>query len=86
MLVGGIPTSQLVFYLFDIGMTQFIYHLFNKNGGRFKTHVTFSMELFARIVHGFRAVAVVAKGCLVDGAGFMDAFPEKDIVKIKIAT
>ena len=67
-------------------MTQLIYHLFNKNGGRFKTHITFSRELSVTIIHGFGAVTVVAKSYLVDGAGFMDPFPEKDIVKIKIAT
>ena len=48
--------------------------------------MTFSLELFVTIVHGFRAVAVVGKSYLVDGAGFMDPLPEKDIVKIKIAT
>ena len=67
-------------------MTQLIYHLFNKNGGGFKTHVTFSMELFVAIVNGFPAVSVITKSYLVDGAGFRDPFPERDIVKIKIAT
>ena len=38
------------------------------------------------IVHSFWAVAVVAKSYLVDGTGFTDPFPEKDIVKIKIAS
>ena len=67
-------------------MTQLIYHLFNKSGGRFKTHVTFLKELFVTIVHGFPAVTDVAKGYQVDGAGFIDPFPEKDFVKIKITT
>ena len=43
-------------------------------------------ELFVIIVHNFQAVAIVAKSYLDDGAGFMDLFPEKDIVKIKIVT
>ena len=59
-------------------MTQLIYHLFNKNGGGFKTHVTLSIELFVTIVHGFRAVGVVTKSYLVE------LFPEKDIVKIML--
>ena len=55
-------------------MTQLIYHLFNKNEGRFKTHNTFLMETFVTIV--------VAKSYLIAGAGFMDLFSEKYIVKI----
>ena len=42
-------------------MTQLIDHFFNKNGGGFKTHATFSMELFVTTVYGFQAVAVVAR-------------------------
>ena len=61
---------------------QLIYHLFNKNGEGFKTHVTFSMELFMTIAHGFQAVTVVAKSYLIDGTRFIDPFFEKDIVKI----
>ena len=63
-------------------MTQLIYHLFNKNEGRFKTHNTFLMETFVTIVHSFLTVAVVAKSYLIAGAGFMDLFSEKYIVKI----
>ena len=73
--------SQLVFYLFNIGMTHLIYHSFNKNEGGFKTYVTFSIELFVRIVHGY-SVAAVGKSYLINGAGFMDLFSEKDIVKL----
>ena len=72
-----IVTSQLVFYLFNVGMTQLIHHLFNKNGGRFKSHITFLMELSVTIVHGFQAVAVVAKSYLIAGAGFMDPLSYK---------
>ena len=86
LVIGDILTSQLAFYLLNIGMMQLIYHLFDKNAGGFKTHVTFLMELFVTIVLGFQTVAVVSKSYLVDGAGFMDPFPEKDIVKIKVAT
>ena len=67
-------------------MTQSIYHLFNKNGGGFKTQVTFLMELFVTIVHGFQMVTVLSKNYLINGAGFMDPFSEKDIVKIQIIT
>ena len=74
--------SQLVFYLFNICMTYLIDHSFNKNKGGSKTHVTFSIELFVRIVHGFQTVAVVGKSYLINVAGFMDPFSEKDIVKI----
>ena len=63
-------------------MTKLIYHLLNKNGGGFKTHITFSMEIFSAIVRGFLTVTVVAKSYLIAGAGFMDLFSEKDIVKI----
>ena len=86
LVIGNILTSQLLFYLFNIGMTQLIYDLFHKNGGGFKTHITFSMELFVTIGHGSRAVAVVAESYLVDGAGCMDQFPKKNTVKIKIYT
>ena len=44
------------------------------------------MKLFVIIVHGFWVVVVVAKSYLVDGAGFLYPFPEKDIVKIRIPT
>ena len=40
------------------------------------------MELFLTIVHGFLTVAIVAKSYLITGAGFMDLFSEKGIVKI----
>ena len=63
-------------------MTQLMYHLFKKNGGGFKTHITFSMELFVTIIHGFQTVTVVAKTYLIDGAWFIDPFSEKDFVKI----
>ena len=82
LVISGILTSQLVFYLFKIDMTQLIYHLFNKNGGGFKTHVTFSTELFVTIVHGFQTVTVVAKSYLIDGERFIVPIFEKDIVKI----
>ena len=82
LVISDILMSQLVFYLFNIGMTQLIYHLFNKNGGGVKTHITFLMELFVAIVHAFLTVAVVAKNYLIAGAGFMNLFSEKYIVKI----
>ena len=63
-------------------MMQLIYHLFNMYGSGFKTHVTFSMELFVTISHGFQTVTVVAKSYLIDGARFIGPFSEKDIVKI----
>ena len=62
-------------------MTQLIYHLFIKNGKGFKTHVTFSIELFMTIAHGFQTVTVIAKSYLIDGARFIGLFSEKDIVK-----
>ena len=62
-------------------MTQLIYYLLNKNKGVFKTYVKFSMELFVKINHGFQTVTVFAKSYLIDGAGFMYPFSEKDIVK-----
>ena len=67
LVISDMLTSQLVFNLFKIGITQLIYHLFNKNGGGFKTHLTFLMELFVTIAHGFQAVTVVAKSYLIDG-------------------
>ena len=67
-------------------MTQLIYHLFNKKGGGFKTHVTISVELFVIIVHRFQAVAFVSKSYLVDEAGFMHPFSEKNIVKTRDGT
>ena len=82
LVISNILTSQLVFDSFKIGMTQLVYHLFNKTGGDFKTHVTFSMELFVTIAHGFQTVTVVAKSYLIDGARFIGPFSEKDIVKI----
>ena len=82
LVISDIVMSRLVFYLFKIGMTQLIYHLFNKNEGGFKTHFTFSMELFMTLPHGFQMVNVVAKSYLIDGARFIDLFSEKDIVKI----
>ena len=63
-------------------MTQLIYHLFNKNGGGFKTHVTFSMKLFVTIAHGFQTVTVFAQSYLINGTRFIGPFSEKDIVKI----
>ena len=74
------PISR--FILFNIDMTQLVDHFFNKNGGGFKTHATFSMELFVTTVYGFQAVAVVARSYLIDEARFMDPFSEKDSVKI----
>ena len=68
--------------VFDIGMTQLIYQLFNKNGGGFKIHIAFSMGLFMKIAHGFQTVTVVGKSYLIDGARFIGPFSEKDIVKI----
>ena len=82
LVISDVLMSQLVFYLFNIGMTQLIYHLFNKNGGGFKTHTTSLMELFVAIAHGFLTVAVVAKNYLIAGAGLMNLFSEKYIVKI----
>ena len=67
-------------------MLQLVYDLFNKNGGRFKTLIMFSMELFVTIGQGFWTVAVVEESYLVDEAGFMGPFPEKYIAKIKIDT
>ena len=62
-----------------------IYHLFNKNGGRFKSHVTFSMEIFVTIARGFQTVTVVANSYLIDGARFIGPFSQK-YIKIYIAT
>ena len=67
-------------------MTQLIYHLFNKNGGGFKTHVTFSMELFVTIVYGFRAWLLSQRATWSMGQGSWIRFLKKDIFKIKIAT
>ena len=82
---NNIPTSQLVFYLFNIGMTQLIYHLLSKNGGGFRTYVTFSMELFATIIHGFQTMTIVAKSCLIDWARFIDPFLKKILLRFKLS-
>ena len=74
LVIGNILTSQLTCY------DAIHLSLVKKKGGGFKTHVTFSMELFVTIVDSFWVVAVVEKSYLVDGAGFMDPFPEKYIV------
>ena len=66
-------------------MTQLIYHLFSKKGGGFGTYATFLMELFATIVHGFQTVTVVAKSYLIDGAGFMDMFLKKILLRFKLS-
>ena len=82
LVKSDILTSQLVFYLFNRDMMQLIYHLFYKNGGGFKSRITVLMELSVTIFYGFQGVAVVAKSYLIAGAGAMDSFSEKDIVKI----
>ena len=82
LVISDIITLQLVFYSFKIGMTQLVYHLFNKNGGGFKTHVTFLMEGFVKIANGFETVTVVAKSYLIDGARLIGTFSEKFFAKI----
>ena len=76
--------SQLVFYLFNIGMKKLVYHLFNKNGSGFRTHVTFLMELYV-IDHGFQTVTVVAKSYLIGGTEFKDPFLKKILLRFKLS-
>ena len=84
LIICDILTSQLVFYLFNIGMTQLIHHLFNKNGGGLKFHIAFSMEIFVTIVYGFLTVAVVVKSYLIAGVVFMDLFLKNILLRFKL--
>ena len=84
LIIRDILTSQLVFYLFNIGMTQLIHHLFNKNGGGLKFHIAFSMEIFVTIVYGFLTVAVVVKSYLIAGVVFMDLFLKNMLLRFKL--
>ena len=45
LVISDILTLELVFYLFKIGMTHLIYHLFNKNGGssNLKSHFRWTL-------------------------------------------
>ena len=57
--------------------------MFNKNGGGFRTHVTFSMKLFVTIV--LETVIVAAKSYLIDEIGFMDPFLKKMLLRFKLS-
>ena len=66
-------------------MTQLIYHFFNKNRGGFKTHFTFSMELFVTTVYGFQVVAVVARSYLIDETSSWIRFLKKIVLRFKLS-
>ena len=84
LVIGNILTSQLLFYLFNIGMTQLIYDLFHKNGGGFKTHITFSMELFVTIVTVFGQWLLSQRATWLMGQGSWISFLKKMLLRLKL--